>query len=98
MVTAPAKCRYDAGIVVPADFKGDTAVNLVVVPGGKYATCDFVGSTRDIDVPWRQVYSWLPSSGYQPENRAGYEVYRGNAWDGKTDAIRCEVCVPVRPL
>jgi|GEM_PF-1368482 len=98
MVTEPAKCRYDAAVVVPADFKADSAVNLLDVPGGKHATVAFEGSSQRVAEPWAKVFSWLPQSGYQPDNRLGFELYVGEAWDGKTDAFRCEVCVPVRPL
>jgi AraC family transcriptional regulator len=98
MVTAPAKCRYDAAIVVPAGFKADGGVNLADIPGGKHAIAEFSGSSQRIGAAWSELFGkWLPESGYQPDNVC-FELYRGEAWDGKTDQFRCELCVPVRPL
>jgi AraC family transcriptional regulator len=98
MVTEPAKCRYDACIVIPAGYQADGGVNVADVPGGKHATAEFRGSSLDIGRAWMELYGrWLPESGYQPDNTC-FELYKGEAWDGKTDAFRCDLCVPVRPL
>jgi AraC family transcriptional regulator len=99
MVTEAAKCRYDAAIVIPAGFEAGGAVNVVDIPGGKHATLEFAGGAHDIGAAWSQLYArWLPQSGYQPEDRIGFELYRGEAWDMKTGLVRCDICVPVRPL
>jgi AraC family transcriptional regulator len=41
---------------------------------------------------------WLPDSGYQPDDRACLEIYRGAPTAGKAGAFRCELCLPARPL
>lgn len=99
-VTAPEKCRYDACVVVPDSFAGDKWVNVVDLPGGKYAVAEFVGTAHKIRDAWEELYrSWLPGSGYQPDDRPCIEVYRGNPQvDGRPGTFRCELCVPVRPL
>ena len=99
-VTAPEKCRYDACVVVPAGFTGDRWVNVTDVPGGKYAVAEFVGTAREIRDAWESLYrSWLPGSGYEPDDRPCLEVYRGNpAVDARPRTFRCELCVPLRPL
>ena len=98
MVTEPARCRYDAAIVIPPGFSADGGVNVTDIPGGKHATAEFHGSSQAIGVAWAELYGkWLPESGYQPD-RTCFELYRGEAWDGKTDDFRCELCVPVKPL
>ncbi len=99
-VTAPEKCRYDACVVVPESFAGDTWVNVIDVPGGKYAVAEFIGTADKIREAWEALYrSWLPGSGYQPDDRPCLEVYRGNPEvDGRPGTFRCELCVPVRPL
>jgi AraC family transcriptional regulator len=99
-VTPPEKCRYDACIVVPDGFAGDKWVNLADVPGGTYGVAEFVGSPDTIREGWEVLYrSWLPGSGYQPDDRPCLEIYRGNpAVDRRPGAFRCELCVPVRPL
>ena len=99
-VTAPEKCRYDACVVVPESFAADKWVNVIEVPGGKYAVAEFIGTADKIREAWEALYrSWLPGSGYQPDDRPCLEVYRGNPEvDGRPGTFRCELCVPVRPL
>lgn len=99
-VTAPEKCRYDACVVVPDGFAGDSCVNVVDVPGGKYAVTEFIGTLDSIRGAWEALYEfWLPASGYEPDDRPCLEVYRGNpAVGGGAGRFRCELCVPVRPL
>jgi AraC family transcriptional regulator len=99
-ITAPERCRYDACVVVPRDFKADRWVNATDIPPGRYAVCDFVGTAHEIEAAWDRVYAgWLPGSGYQPDDRPCVEVYRGDpSVTGKPGVFRCELCVPVRPL
>jgi AraC family transcriptional regulator len=99
-VTDPAKCRYDACVVVPPDFAPDRWVNVADIAGGKYAITEFTGSAHDIRGAWDRLYrSWLPDSGYEPDDRPCLELYRGNPMvDAKAGVFRCELCVPVRPV
>lgn len=99
-VTPPEKCRYDACIVVPRDFRPEPAVNVKDIPGGKYAVYEFVGTSAQIMEPWRRIFSeWLPSSGYQPDDRPCYELYRADCYIDKSNGVfRCDLCVPVKPL
>jgi AraC family transcriptional regulator len=99
-VTAPEKCRYDACVVVPKSFVPDRAVNVMDVPGGKYAIAGFAGTAHEITSVWDRVLSaWLPASGFEPDDRPCFEVYRGDPTiDGKKGTFRCELFLPVRPL
>ena len=99
-VTEPAKCSYDACVVVPPGFAADRWVNLMDVPGGRYAVTAFHGTAHQIEGVWHDVFAdWLPGSGYQPDDRACFETYRGAPPSGsKTGAFRCDLCLPVRPL
>jgi len=49
---------------------------------------------------WQTVFaSWLPGSGYQPDDRPCYELYHGDPTvEGKTGAFRCDLCLPVCAL
>jgi AraC family transcriptional regulator len=98
-VTDPDKCRYDAGIVIPPDFKPDSQVNVLDFPGGKFAIVPFQGTAKEIGGCWDRVFAdWLPQSGYQPDDGPCIELYRGDAVDEKTGVVTCELCTPVRPL
>ena len=99
-VTPPEKCRYDACVVVPPDFQSDRLVNLIDLPGGRYAVSRYSGTAHRIPLAWDALYrSWLPDSGYEPDDRPCLELYRGNPQvGGRPGAFRADLCVPVRPL
>ena len=99
-VTPPHKCRYDACIVVPLDVAADGNVGLKDVPGGRYAVYEYVGTSNEIMQAWSRMFStWLPSSGYQPDSRPCFELYRADSMlDQPPGAFRCDICVPVKPL
>ena len=99
-ITAAEKCRYDACVAVPGSFQPDKWVNVMDVPGGKYALAEFVGTAHEITGVWDRVFSsWLPDSGYQPDDRPCFEIYRGDCTvDATAGRFRCALCLPVRPL
>ncbi|HEY3065769.1 MAG TPA: AraC family transcriptional regulator [Methylomirabilota bacterium] len=99
-VTPPEKCRYDACVVVPASFTADRMVNIADLPGGRCAVSEFTGTARDIEAAWEHVFAaWLPGSGYEPDDRPCFEIYRGQpGLAGKSGVFRCELCLPVRPV
>lgn len=99
-VTPPEKCRYDACVVVPPDFTGDPHVNVLELPGGRYAVSPFAGRPQEVPGAWDALYrSWLPDSGYQPDDRPCLELYRGHPeLASRPGAFRAELCLPVRPL
>jgi AraC family transcriptional regulator len=99
-ITAPDRCRYDACVVVPRDFTPDRLVDVTDVAGGRYAVAEFVGTAHEIEGVWNRVFAgWLPGSGYEPDDRPCYELYRGDPTvDARRGIFRCELHLPVRPL
>jgi len=99
-ITQAEKCRYDACLVVPAAFQPDRWVNVTDIPEGRYAVWEFAGTAHEIQAAWERVFSaWLPGSGFQPDDRPCFEVYRGNpVVDAKSRRFRCELCLPVKAL
>lgn len=99
-VTPPEKCRYDACVVVPPSFPGDRHVNLMELPGGRYAVSRYTGTAHRIPHAWDTLYrSWLPDSGYEPDDRPCLEVYRGTPRAGECPGtFTADLCVPIRPL
>jgi AraC family transcriptional regulator len=98
-ITQAEKCRYDACLVVPGDFQPDRLVNVTEIPGGPFAVASFTGTAHDIERAWDRVFkTWLPDSGFQPDDRPCLEIYRARSVDAKTGILRCELCLPVRPL
>ena len=98
-ITPAEKCRYDACLVIPRDFQPDRQVNVTDMPGGRFAVAQFNGTAHDIQGAWDRVFAtWLPDSGYQPDDRPCVEVYQGSSFDEKTGIFRCELCLPVKAL
>lgn len=99
-ITAPEQCRYDAGAEVDADFVATGGANKATVPGGKYAVYKFRGSAHQEGEAWSALLrDWLPSSGFQLDDRPCFEYYPKGAYcNGETGEFECELCVPVAPL
>jgi AraC family transcriptional regulator len=60
----------------------------------------YSGTADRIPQAWDVLYrSWLPDSGYEPDDRPCLELYRGNPQVlGRPGTFRADLCVPVRPL
>jgi len=99
-VAAADTCRYDACVVVPADFVPDKHVNVTDTASGRYAVCAFTGTAAEISEAWERTFgAWLPDSGYEPDDKPCIEIYRGDPRaDPRSGVFRCELCLPVRPL
>ena len=92
------KLRYDACLVVDADFKADRFVNTADLPGGTYAVVPFEGTPPEISTAWERLFAWLPGSGYQPDERPCLELRHDLDPLTSTGRLRCELCLPVGPL
>lgn len=96
----PEQCRYDAGVAVPDDWVPNGGALVTELPGGRYATLDFVGTAVEIVGAWQDLMGrWLPSSGLQLDARPCFEHYGPNStFDCRTGVFDCELCIPVAPL
>lgn len=99
-ITAPERCRYDAGVEVPPGTALAGAALEAVIPGGRYAVLPFEGTTDTINGAWTALLrDWLPASGLQLDARPCFEHYpTGSRFDPATGVFDCEICVPVAPL
>jgi AraC family transcriptional regulator len=97
--TEPAKCRYDAAIVIPHDLAVEPDMGVTDIPGGMYAVTDFVGTPDEAPVAWRRFFEdWLPQSGFQLDDRLPFDRSQGGHSDfPNTGLVRCELCLPIRP-
>ena len=98
-VTPPEKCRYDAGVEVPADFVAESPVNTVALPAGKYAMLKVRCVPDEIGRHFGELFGWIMSNGWQPAMGPTYQRYGDDCQlDPETGAMTCEICVPVRPM
>ncbi|MBC2655478.1 AraC family transcriptional regulator [Pseudomonas sp. MSSRFD41] len=98
-VTPPEKCRYDACVEVPLDFKGRAPAVVTTLPGGLYAITHYQGKGPDIADTWSELCrDWLPKSGMQPDARPAFELYPLDAWNDRTGDLEFDICFPVKAL
>lgn len=102
-VTPPEHCRYDACIEIGPDVDAlelaDAGISVQTLPGGLYAEYRSMIACDGFFKAWNDMYSqWLPASGWQCDDRPGYELYHdmlGCPPEGPWDV---GICVAVRPL
>ena len=102
-VTPPGHCRYDACIEIGPDVDAlelaDAGISVQTLPGGLYAEYRSMIPCDGFFKAWNDMYSqWLPASGWQCDDRPGYELYHdmlGCPPEGPWDV---GICVAVRPL
>lgn len=95
--TPPEQCRYDACAEVPPDFVANGGARKATIPGGKHAVFEFNDRAERLAAAWAQLQAWLPSSGWQQDDRPPFEYYpKGASCDPATGRMECQICIPVR--
>lgn len=99
-VTPADKCRYDAAVEIPESFVASGQALVTSLPGGRYAVAQFEGPVMAIGDAWTELCrSWLAASGMTFDNRPAFEHYgKESAFDPATGVLKCEICIPVKPL
>ncbi len=98
-ITDADKLRISVCISVPRDFKVDGEIGKMDVPQGRYAVAHFEISEDEFQQAWDYVYgTWLPGSGYQPDDRPCLEFCLNNPSDHPKRMHIVEIGVPVKPL
>lgn len=98
-VTEPEKLRVSACITVPKGTPVEGEVGTMEVPGGRYAFAHFELDPSEYGAAWTWVYgTWLPSSGYQPDDRPCFELYLNDPNQHPEHKHVVEIVAPVRPL
>jgi AraC family transcriptional regulator len=96
-ITADDDLRVSACVDVPEDTVAAGDVGRMSLPGGTAAVGHFELGDQDYGQAWTAVVSWLPDSGYEPDDRLPFERYFVDdaARTGKTAV---DIYLPVRPL
>jgi AraC family transcriptional regulator len=98
-ITEEGKLRVSICMTVPEDTQVDGEVGKMVVPGGQFAVahCEIKGD--EYEEAWDSVMgSWMPSSGYQPDDRLCYEMNCNNPEEHPEKLHIVDICIPVKPL
>ena len=98
--TTPDKLRSDACITVPPGTTPSVPVTIrPLACRGTYACGRFeFHDARLFPEAWKTMTSvWLPSSGFQFDDRPTFEIYRGDRLM-LDNTFRVDICVPVKQL
>ncbi len=98
-ITDEAKLRVSVSISVPVDTAVDGEIGKMVLPAGKYALARFELSSDEYQEAWDWVYrTWLPESGYQPDDRPCFEMYHNDPKTHPEGKSIVDICIGVKPL
>ncbi|HPR33213.1 MAG TPA: AraC family transcriptional regulator [Prolixibacteraceae bacterium] len=95
-VTSGDKLRMSLCITVPKGTKTEGEIGSMSLEAARYAVARFELDASQFQQAWDWVYGqWLPSSGYQPDDKPCFEMYPEEPRDGK---FIVDICVPVKPI
>ena len=74
--TAPAQCRTDICLTVPASTSASGEIGIQVLPEGKYCTQrEIVRHTSDYLVYWKALSDSVKQAGFELDGRPCFELY-----------------------
>ena len=98
-VTEEKNLRVSVCMTVPESTEVSGEVGSMIIPGGKYAIGHFEINADQYEEAWNALYgNWLPSSGYQPDDRPPFELYRNDPKNHPEGKHIVDIYLPVKPL
>jgi len=98
-VTDENKLRTSVCITVPENTQVEGEVGKMTIPGGKYAIGHFEILETEYEDAWNTLYGgWLPSSGFQPDDRPPFELYLNDPNEHPEHKHIVDIYLPVKPL
>ena len=98
-ITDEDKLRVSACITVPKGTPVDGEIGTMAIPGGEYAVGRFELTSDEYQGAWDAIFGgWLPSSGYQPDDRPCYELFPYEGGECSCEKQTVDICVPVKPM
>ncbi len=98
-ITEPDKLRAEACVAIPKGTETKGEVGAMKIPGGQFAVARLEIDPDGFTEAWNQLMgSWLPESGFEPDDRFCYELYYNTPEDHPEGKFILDICQPVRPL
>ena len=98
-ITDEMKLRVSVSVSVPAETAVDGEIGKMVIPAGKYALARFELGDDQYQEAWDWVYrTWLPESGYQPDDRPCFEMYHNDPKTHPQGKSIVDICIGVKAL
>ncbi|MCU4179384.1 GyrI-like domain-containing protein [Bosea sp. BH3] len=94
----PTRFRYYAAIASTGPRPADPDIEILEIPGGRYASYPLTGPYTRINAAVHALYArWMPDSGYEPDDRPTLEHYLDMSTRGiEPAALRTELLIPIR--
>lgn len=87
-VTPPAQCRTDIGVTVPAGTVGMGAVEIQIIPAGRYAQSRYLITDRSQYGPrWQEHIGDIVAAGLEFGNGPCFELYHSMSDDPVRDDV-----------
>ncbi|PID75598.1 MAG: AraC family transcriptional regulator [Deltaproteobacteria bacterium] len=99
-ITEEDKLRTSVCITVPAETPVAGEIGKMKLPGGEFAVAGFeLSGSEEYEEAWNFIFrNWLPESGYQPDDRLCYEIYRNSPKEHPEGIHIVDICIPIKPL
>ena len=98
-VTDESRLRTSVCITVFEETAVDGDVGKMNIQGGKYAVGHFELADDEYEAAWSALYgTWLPESGYQPDDRPTFEMYLNDPKEHPEHKAIVDIYMQVKPL
>ena len=99
-ITDDDKQRISVCLTITEEIKVDGNVGKLILPAGKFAVGSFEISDSDgYEEAWNTMMAgWLPDSGFQPDDRLCYEIYKNDPNSHAQGKHLVDICIPIKPL
>ena len=88
---------YYAAAVPAGPWPCDVEIETLDIPAGRYALHCLAGPYARINAAMNALYErWLPTSGYEPDDRPTLEHYLNSPRDAAPAALRTHLLIPIR--
>jgi AraC family transcriptional regulator len=98
-ITDEENLRISICLVVPEGTEAQGDINIMKVPGGKYAVGHFEIDVTEYGEAWSYICGeWLATSGYEPDERPCFEIMVNNPDEHPQGKHIVDIYEPVRPM
>ncbi len=85
----------EIGFPVPGKLPGRDDIKVSEIPGGRAATCLYVGPYSDIGPAYNALSQWMKENGHEPTGVA-YEMYLDDPDQTPPEELKTQILFPLR--
>ncbi len=98
-ITDEKKLRYDACLTVDNIIIEDKKIGTNIITGGLFAVWEFYDKPTELINMYDYIYSrWFPESGYMPDDKNCFEIYKNDINKNKEGKALIDIYVPLRKI